>query len=50
MTTKRANPAVVYSYESIADKHLKDREVAFLYLRDDLHDDGQNSLENLVAH
>jgi len=31
---------VVYSYESIADKHLKDREVAFLYLRDALHDDG----------
>jgi probable addiction module antidote protein len=40
MTTKRAKPAVVYSYESIADKHLKDREVAFLYLRDALHDDG----------
>jgi len=40
MTTKREKPAVVYSYASIADKHLKDREVAFLYLRSALHDDG----------
>jgi|GEM_PF-1355167 len=40
MTTKREKPAVAYSYESIADKHLKDHEVAFLYLRTALHDDG----------
>ena len=40
MTTKRGKPAVVYSYASIADKHLKDHEVAFLYLRSALHDDG----------
>jgi probable addiction module antidote protein len=31
---------VVYSYASIADKHLKDHEVAFHYLRSALHDDG----------
>jgi putative addiction module killer protein/probable addiction module antidote protein len=40
MTTKREKPVVVYSYESIADKHLKDHEVAFLYLQNALHDDG----------